>query len=49
MKIRFLFWWDRLPTSLWFLPTIMATSAVASFLLTLQIDRRLGSSWDGTW
>jgi uncharacterized membrane protein len=50
MKKRVQFWWDRLRTSFWFLPAIMASSAVALFFVTVEVDRRLESEdWQGAW
>jgi uncharacterized membrane protein len=49
MKIRVLFWWDRLRTSFWFLPGVMAIGTIACVLLTLEFDRRFGSTWEGAW
>lgn len=42
MRVRLLGWLDRLGSSYWFLPTLMALGALALSLVTLAIDRAVG-------
>ena len=50
MKLRVQFWWDRLRSSFWFMPAIMAVGAALLFFLTVEVDYRLGSdSQEGVW
>ena len=50
MKVRARFWWDRLRTSFWFMPAIMAAGAAILFVATLEADYWLGSdSQTGAW
>ena len=45
MKSLFLEGWDRLRSSLWFLPTLMAVAAVALSLVTVALDERVTDEW----
>ena len=50
MKVRARFWWDRLRTSFWFMPAMMAASAAILFVATLEADYWLGSdAQTGAW
>lgn len=50
MKLRVQFLWDRLQSSLWLAPALMAGAALALSYATLAIDHRLAESgWHGAW
>jgi uncharacterized membrane protein len=50
LQFRVLFWWDRLRTSFWLVPSLMAAGALVLSLAIVALDRRLGSgNWAGTW
>jgi uncharacterized membrane protein len=50
MKIRARFWWDRVRTSFWFIPAVMAVGAAILFLFTVDIDYRISSdALQGAW
>jgi uncharacterized membrane protein len=50
MQLRALFWWDRLRTSFWLVPALMAAGALLLSLATVALDHRLESGdWSGTW
>ena len=45
MKARFLDWLRELRASYWFVPTLMASAAVALSLVTVMLDGRIGDAW----
>ncbi|HEY9197840.1 MAG TPA: DUF2254 domain-containing protein [Gammaproteobacteria bacterium] len=45
MKINLLKNWDRLRTSFWFVPVIMATSSVAMSFVSVALDRTVVQEW----
>lgn len=45
MRIFLSAWWDRLRTSYWFVPTILAVSATALSFLTVHLDTVLNAKW----
>ena len=47
MTINLLKYWDRLRTSFWFVPVIMAISAVALSFVSVALDRTLVQGWEG--
>lgn len=45
MKTRLRNLWEKLRSSYWFIPSLMATGAVALSYCALALDRRLGAQW----
>ncbi len=45
MKTFLSTWWERLTTSYWFLPTILAGAAIGLSALTLHIDTTINPQW----
>ena len=44
-------WWERLRSSYWFIPSLMAVSAIVLSAVTLHIDTRINPKWarDSAW
>ncbi|MEO8043518.1 MAG: DUF2254 domain-containing protein [Spartobacteria bacterium] len=45
MKTFFSTWWERLSTSYWFFPSLLALSSIAFSILTLHIDNSIKPEW----
>lgn len=45
MRLFLSAWWDRLRTSYWFVPSILAVSATALSFLTVHIDTVVNAKW----
>ncbi len=49
MKVRLYGYWDRIRSSLWFLPAVMAVTAVLLSLAVVAVDRRMEDRWPARW
>lgn len=49
MMAHFLKYWDRLRSSFWFVPAIMAGGAVALAFATVALDEMVTDQWRRTW